>query len=219
MIRIWFIRHAFSRGNALSKLGGQFFFLHKMYQDPPLTSWGTNQCTQLIKTPIWPKHFNFVFASHLLRALETAVIVSSNQTIYSIPSLGEKAIGLDNYPIDKTIQQCYLDNHQNRIETNPWPELNNINNVRNIVKELIAKCVSRIVPEQINPNEMNKEEDKGDDKGNDKGEDKGNDQDVNILIVTHGYFLKEYFGLNYMPGNGFIAEEAYRNDPTNHHNP
>lgn len=189
MIYFYFIRHAFSYGNAISHLGGLFSPLHKLYWDPPLTIYG-KQCCQQDNTHHGSindhlPHIDLVLTSALIRSVQTGVHLFPNHVIYPFPYLAEQSFGLDNSVTDQRRHQTILgDSDYNRVCYKYILNSNNISS-SNFIKESNQSDIQEFFKSFINLIFRQHQPSK----------------DLHVAVVTHCYFMRNYFQLNQYPKN------------------
>jgi hypothetical protein len=210
-IEFYFIRHAFSYGNAIRKLGGIFAPLHKLYMDPPLTQYGKETSSSFEKNNK-NNTIDIVFSSTLLRSIETALFMFPQSTIYLAPHLNENAFGLDNWtsPVNKhmsilgddfrRVSYKYVLNNEQLITpspTNPFEFLmwfeTNFNQIMDDVKSnnnittTNNNTTTTTTDTITNHNTI-----------------------IKVAIVTHAYFILEYLGLrDHIPKNNAIYKQIF----------
>jgi broad specificity phosphatase PhoE len=101
-VHIYFIRHAFSCTNMLSRYNGPLKQLRKiLYRDPPLTTHGLETASIMGKNIRFDKvddygGMDLVCSSPMLRAIQTAALVFPERKIHVLPHIKETGLTLDN---------------------------------------------------------------------------------------------------------------------------
>jgi hypothetical protein len=203
LIELYFIRHGFSYGNALCKLGGIYAPFHKLYPDPPLTQYGKLKSKSQGQLGILNP--DIVLSSVLLRAIQTGIEMFPNHTIYPAPYIIEDSYGLDNVSSSISNHEQVLGDKISRVDyrfvTNKTVINNKHQNNRNVtefiphtnqsnyllfllwVRDHLSDLISTIHPLQ---------------------------KKITIAVITHSYFMKKnLLVLNDYPKNNSIIKQVF----------